>query len=309
MVKGSQLGRLADFAASVEVMIPTITLNDQTTIPQLGFGTYLVPAERTAEIVGAALQMGYRHIDTAQVYGNEEGVGAAVAASGIPRQQLYITSKLRSNYHRPDDVRRSFDETLRKLGLDRLDLFLIHWPLPTLYNGDYVSTWKVLVDLVADGRLHTAGVSNFQPDHLERVITETEVVPAVNQIEAHPYFANDTVRATSRQYGIAVEAWAPLGQGVVIDNETIGKIAITHGKSALQIILRWHLQRGDIVFPKTVSRQRMKENLDLFDFSLSPQEFEVISALDQGEAGRIGPDPDTFTDPPPWPGPPGALPE
>ncbi|MEU6741481.1 aldo/keto reductase [Streptosporangium sandarakinum] len=276
-------------------MVPTITLNDKTQIPQLGFGTYLIPPERTADIVGQALQVGYRHVDTAQMYGNEEGVGRAIAVSGIPREELYVTSKLANDNHRPDDVRRSFDETMARLGLERLDLFLMHWPLPTLYDGDYVSTWKAITDLVADGRLRTAGVSNFQPDHLDRIIAETGVVPAVNQIEAHPYFANDTAREASRRHGVAVEAWSPLGQGgAVLEDEKITEIAAAHGRTTSQVILRWHIQRGDIIFPKTTRRERMRENFALFDFSLTPQEVEAISSLDKGEQGRVGPNPDTF---------------
>ncbi|MER6949282.1 aldo/keto reductase [Nonomuraea sp. NPDC000554] len=275
-------------------MVPMITLNDQSTLPQLGFGTALIPADQTADVVGQALQAGYRHIDTGQLYGNEQGVGAAIAASGIPREELYVTSKLSTGDHRPDDVRRSFDESLDRLGLDRLDFFLIHWPLPTRYDGDYVSTWKAVTDLVADGRLRTAGVSNFEPAHLDRVIAETGLVPAVNQIEVHPYFANDTAREASRRHGIAVEAWGPLGQGAVLGNELIGKVAAAHGKSISQVTLRWHIQRGDIVFPKTTSRKRMEENLDVFGFSLSAEEVEAINSLDKGEAGRRGPHPDTF---------------
>ncbi|MER5624383.1 aldo/keto reductase [Streptosporangium sp. NPDC002544] len=275
-------------------MVPTITLNDQTQIPQLGFGTYLVPPEQTAEIVDQALQIGYRHIDTAQMYGNEEGVGAAIAASGIAREELYVTSKLNTGDHRPDNVRRSFDETLAKLGLEQLDLFLIHWPLPTLYGGDYVSTWKAVSGLVADGRLRTAGVSNFQPDHLERIIGETGVVPAVNQIEVHPYFRNEEARAASARHGIAVEAWGPLGQGNVLDDEVIAGIAAQRGRTSAQIILRWHIQRGDIVFPKSMRRQRMQENFQLFDFELSADEVKAIDALDRGAEGRVGPHPDTF---------------
>ena len=202
--------------------IRRMTLNDGTTIPQLGFGTLNVqpdrrstPAniERTAEVVGLALELGYRHIDTAQSYGNEQGVGKAIAAARIPRGELYVTSKLSNGNHRPDDVRRSFDETLEKLGLERLDLFLVHWPVPTLYDGDYVSTWKAMTELVAGGRLRTAGVSNFQSEHLDRIIAETGVVPAVNQIEVHPYFTNDAVRAASIRHGVAVEAHSPLGHG------------------------------------------------------------------------------------------------
>ncbi|MGN9909609.1 aldo/keto reductase [Phytohabitans sp. LJ34] len=275
-------------------MIPNVQLNDGTAIPQLGFGTFLVPPEQTAQTVGEALRLGYRHIDTAQGYANEEGVGRAIAESGIPRDEVYVTSKLDNGNHRPDDVRRSFDETLRKLGVERLDLFLIHWPVPMLYDGDYVSTWKAMAELVEGGRLTSVGVSNFEPAHLDRVVGETGVVPAVNQIEAHPYFPNDTARAASHAHGIAVEAWGPLGQGAVLDDPVITKIAEARSRANSQVILRWHIQRGDIVFPKSTHRERMAENLALFDFALSADEVAAIDGLSQGEAGRVGPHPDTF---------------
>lgn len=275
-------------------MIPTIELSDSTTIPQLGFGTYLVPPDRTADVVGQALEVGYRHIDTAQMYRNEKGVGAAIAASGIPRDELYVTTKLNNGNHRPDDVRRSFDESLERLGLDHVDLFLIHWPLPGQYGGDFVSTWQAMVDLVGDGRLRSAGVSNFQPDHLDRLVAETGVAPVVNQIEAHPYFRNDGARAASARHGTAVEAWGPLGQGAVLDDPVIAGIAERLGRPASQVILRWAVQRGDIVFPKSMRRERMEENLALFDFELAPDDVAAIDALDRGPDGRVGPDPDTF---------------
>ena len=282
---------------------PLITLRNGTMIPQLGFGTLGVPSDRrpsrantekTAHIVGLALEVGYRHIDTAQMYGNERGVGEAIAASGIPRDELYVTSKLGNGNHRPVDVRRSFDETLEKLGLEVLDLFLMHWPLPTLYDGDYVSTWDAMCELVAGGRLRTAGVCNFQPAHLDRVIEETGVVPADNQIERHPYFANSAPRAASARHGIAVEAWSPLGQGRLLDDQVIGRIAAAKGRSVAQVILRWHIQRGHIIIPKSVHRERMEENLNVFDFALSEQDVALMDALDKGESGRIGPNPDTF---------------
>ena len=285
--------------------IPRIALNDGTTIPQLGFGTLNVqpdrrstPAniERTAEVVGLALELGYRHIDTAQSYGNEQGVGKAIAAFGIPRDELYVTSKLSNGNHRPDDVRRSFAETLEKLGLERLDLFLVHWPVPTLYDGDYVSTWKAMSELVAGGRLRTAGVSNFQPEHLDRIIVETGVAPAVNQIEVHPYFTNDIVRAASMRHGVAVEAYSPLGhgQGRLLDDPVIRRVATARDKTSAQVVLRWHLQHGRIVFPKSVHRERMEENLKVFDFELSSADMATIDGLDRGENGRVGPHPDTF---------------
>ncbi|NPC96964.1 aldo/keto reductase [Nocardioides sp. zg-DK7169] len=274
--------------------VPSITLNDQTTIPQLGFGTYQVPPEQTAETVAAALEVGYRHIDTAQMYGNERGVGEAVRASGIPRDELYLTSKLHNHVHRPDDARRAFDETLSALGVDRLDLFLIHWPLPTRYDGDYVSTWRTLTELLADGRVTSVGVSNFQPEHLDRIVAETGVVPAVNQIEVHPYFTNEAARAASIRHGAEVEAWSPIAQGQVLGDPVITRIAETHGRTPAQVTLRWHIERGDIVFPKSMSPARMRENFEIFDFSLTADEVAEIAALDRGAEGRTGPDPDTF---------------
>ncbi|HNS03162.1 MAG TPA: aldo/keto reductase [Anaerolineae bacterium] len=283
--------------------IPTITLHNGMTIPQLGFGTLNIPPDRnptpensakTAQFVAQALEYGYRHIDTAQMYGNERGVGQGVAASGIARAQLFVTSKLGNGNHRPDDVRRSFDETMQKLNLEYLDLFLIHWPLPTLYDGDYVSTWKAMTELLSDGRVRSVGVSNFQPDHLQRIIGETGITPVVNQIEVHPGFNNDAARAACASHGIAVEAWSPLGQGKVLGDAVIGEVAARTGKTPAQVILRWHIQHGHIVIPKSMHWERMQENLALFDFDLSPADVAAIDALDRGESGRIGPNPDTF---------------
>jgi 2,5-diketo-D-gluconate reductase A len=284
--------------------IPTITLSDGTTIPQLGFGTLGIQpdrertasnAELTAQVVGLALEAGYRQLDTAQNYGNEQGVGKAIAASGIARQELYVTSKLGDRNHRPDDVRRSFDQTLEDLGLDYLDLFLIHWPLPGEYDGDYVATWKAMTDLVAGRRLRSAGVSNFQPAHLERIIAATGIAPTVNQFELHPYFTNDAARTGSARHGIAVEAHSPLGHnGKPLDDATITRIAADHEKTAAQIILRWQIQHGRIIIPKSARPGRMTENLAVFDFELSTEEIVAIDALDQGEGGRVGPNPDTY---------------
>ncbi len=274
--------------------VPTITLNNQTQIPQLGFGVYQVPPEQTADTVTKALEVGYRHIDTAQMYGNEQEVGVALANADIARDELYVTSKLNNGFHRPDDARRAFDDTMAKLGLDQIDLFLIHWPLPTLYDGDFVSTWQTLAEFVADGRARSIGVSNFQPAHLERLVQETGIVPAVNQIEVHPYFTNDDARAASIRHGIEVEAWSPIAQGAVLSDPTIGEIAAAHGKSVSQVTLRWHIERGDIIFPKSMHEERMRENFDIFDFSLSVDEVATIAALDRGAEGRRGPDPDTF---------------
>jgi 2,5-diketo-D-gluconate reductase A len=275
-------------------VIPHIALNDQTTIPQLGFGTYLVPPDETAATVGAALDVGYRHIDTAQGYANEEGVGSAIRSSGLAREDLYITTKLANDAHRPVDVRRTFEESLDRLGVDYVDLFLVHWPLPTRYDGDYVSTWKAMTELVAGGRLRSAGVSNFEPAHLDRVVTETGIVPVVNQIEAHPYFANNDVRQASLAHGVVVEAWGPLGQGAVLDDAVLTEVGGQVGRTASQVALRWHVQRGDIIFPKSMRRERMEQNLAIFDFELTDSQMAAIDGLDKGEEGRGGPHPDTF---------------
>jgi 2,5-diketo-D-gluconate reductase A len=282
---------------------PPVALHDGTTIPQLGFGTLNVPPGRdsspermaqTGEIVGTAIDLGYRLLDTAQQYGNEQGVGQAIAATDIPRDELYVTTKLGNANHHPDDVRRSFDKSLTNLGLDQLDLFLIHWPLPTVDGIDYVTTWKAITDLVADGWLRSAGVSNFQPAHLDRIISETGVVPVVNQIEVHPYFANRAACDATTRYGIVVEAWSPLGQGQVLDDPTIGAIAAATGKTPAQVILRWHVQHGHVVVPKSVHTERMRDNRQLFDFELTDDQMAAIDALDRGPDARIGPNPDTF---------------
>jgi 2,5-diketo-D-gluconate reductase A len=248
----------------------------------------------TAEIVGQALEVGYRHIDTAQAYGTEQGVGRAIAA-GIPREQIYVTSKLANANHRPDNLRRSFETTLGNLGLEQLDLFLIHWPLPTLYDGDYVSTWRTLSEFVADGRLRSTGVSNFQASHLDRIIDETGIVPAVNQFEIHPYFNNDAPREACVRHGIVVEAHSALGHNSEpLKNETIARIAAEHEKSVAQVILRWHMQHGTIAIPKSARPERMAENFEVFDFELSSEEITAIDALDRGPDGRVGPNPDTY---------------
>jgi 2,5-diketo-D-gluconate reductase A len=274
--------------------VPNIALHDGTSIPQLGFGVFQVPPAETADTVTRALETGYRHIDTAQMYGNEEGVGQALASSDIARDELYVTTKLNNGFHRPDDARREFEASLQKLGLDRVDLFLIHWPLPTQYDGDFVSTWKTLAEFAQDGRATSIGVSNFEPAHLKRIIDETGVLPAVNQIEVHPFFNNDAARAAGAEHRIVTEAWSPIAQGKVIGNEVLAKIGAEHGKSESQVALRWHIERGDVVFPKSMKVERMRENFEIFDFSLTPEQVEQISALDQGESGRMGPNPNEF---------------
>jgi 2,5-diketo-D-gluconate reductase A len=272
--------------------IPTIELNDGTTIPQLGFGVFQIPPPETARAVELALEAGYRHIDTAEMYGNERGVGEAVRASGLGRDEVYITSKLNNGYHEPDVARRAFDRTLEELGMDHVDLFLIHWPLPTLYDGDFVSTWKTLEEFKADGRARSIGVSNFEIAHLERLAAETETVPVVNQIEAHPYLLNDDVRTYGESHGIATEAWSPIAQGEVLDDPVIVAIAGEVGRTPAQVTLRWHIQRGSIVFPKSTTPARIAENIRLFDFELNADQMARIDALDRGEAGRTGPHPD-----------------
>ena len=274
--------------------VPDITLNDGNTIPQLGFGVYQIEPEDTAQAVDEALGIGYRHIDTAQMYGNEREVGEAIRASGLDRGEIFVTSKLNNSFHEPEDARKAFDTTLSDLGFDYVDLFLIHWPLPTVYDGDYVSTWKTLEEFKGDGRARSIGVSNFQVEHLERLAAETGTVPAVNQIEVHPYLTNEAVRAYGREHGIATEAWSPIAQGGVLEDPTIAEISGKTGKTPAQVVLRWHIERDDIVFPKSVTPSRIRENFELFDFELEPADVEAIAALDRGEDGRTGPHPDTF---------------
>lgn len=274
--------------------VPAIEIAEGVSIPQLGFGVYQIEPDQTAEAVRTALDIGYRHIDTAEMYGNEKGVGQGIRDAGLDRGEVFVTSKLNNGFHKPDDARRAFDKTLQELGFDYVDLFLIHWPLPTLYDGDFVSTWKVLEELAADGRARSIGVSNFQPAHLDRLAKETDTVPAVNQIEVHPYFPNETVRSYGREHGIATEAWSPIAQGDVLGDPVVNSVAEALGKSPAQVVLRWHIQRGDIVFPKSVSPDRIKSNFEIFDFELGDANLDAISGLDQGESGRRGPNPDTF---------------
>ena len=274
--------------------VPNITLNDGNTIPQLGFGTYQIDPDDAVTSISLALEAGYRHIDTAQMYGNEAQVGEAVRQCGLKREEVFITSKLNNGVHEPEAARRAFDETLQKLGVEYIDLFLIHWPLPLLYDGDYVSTWKTLEEFKKDGRAKSIGVSNFQVSHLERLADACEIVPAVNQIELHPYFQNRDVAEYGREHGIATEAWSPIAQGTVLDASTIAAIAAEIGKTPAQVVLRWHIQQGYIVFPKSNTPERIKENFEIFDFTLSDEHVARIDAMDQGKSGRIGPDPDVF---------------
>jgi 2,5-diketo-D-gluconate reductase A len=274
--------------------VPQIELNDGARIPQLGFGVFQIEPARTAKAVTAALEIGYRHIDTAEMYGNEKEVGEGIRGAGLDRADVFITSKLNNGSHKPDDARRAFDNTLKALESEYVDLFLIHWPLPTLYGGDFATTWNVLVEFAKDGRARSIGVSNFQPAHLDRLAAESDTVPAVNQIEAHPYFTNEEVRAYGREHGIATEAWSPIAQGKVLVDPVIKRIADAAGRSPAQVVLRWHIQRGDIVFPKSVSPDRMRSNFHLFDFELDNSDIDAISTLDRGEPGRTGPNPDNI---------------
>ena len=274
--------------------VPTVELNDGVSIPQLGFGVFQIKPDETAAAVKTALEIGYRHIDTAEMYGNEKEVGQGIRDAGVDRADVFVTSKLNNGFHKPDDARRAFDRTLKALESDYVDLFLIHWPLPTLYDGDFVSTWKVFEEFARDGRARSIGVSNFQVAHLDRLAEETDTVPSVNQIEVHPYFGNEQVRAYGRDHGIATEAWSPIAQGKVLDDPVINRVADARGKSAAQVVLRWHIQRGDIVFPKSVTPERVKANFELFDFELDDSDMDAISALDKGESGRNGPNPDKF---------------
>lgn len=270
--------------------VPTITLNNGVVIPQLGFGVYQITPDDTKQATLDALEVGYRHIDTAEMYGNEKQVGEAVSASGLDRSEIFLTSKLNNGFHARDAALAAFDGTMEALGVDYLDLFLIHWPLPTI--SDFVETWKAMQELYESGRVKAIGVSNFQEAHLQRLFDETSIVPAVNQIEVHPYLAQDTLRAFDTAHGIATEAWSPIAQGKVLGDQVIVSIAEKVDKTPAQVTLRWHIQRGDIVFPKSVTRSRVEENFAIFDFELSDDDIQSITELDRNE--RTGPDPDTF---------------
>jgi 2,5-diketo-D-gluconate reductase A len=258
--------------------VPTIALNNGVSIPQLGFGVYQVPPEDTKKATLTALEVGYRHIDTAEMYRNEKGVGEALRESGLDRSEVFVTSKLNNGFHAHDDAMAAFDESLEVLGFDYLDLFLIHWPLPGI-DIDFVETWQALEEIYRSGRAKAIGVSNFQPNHLRRLVQETEIVPAVNQIEVHPYLTNDEVRAVDAELGIATEAWSPIAQGLVLDDPVVTGIAKAHERTPAQVVLRWHIQRGDVAIPKTVSPVRMRENLGVLDWELGPDEFARVTAL------------------------------
>jgi 2,5-diketo-D-gluconate reductase A len=271
--------------------VPSITLNNGVEIPQLGFGVFQVDPAETKRITLDALEVGYRHIDTAEMYRNEAGVGQAVRESSLDRSDIFVTSKLNNQFHEPDQVRSAFQGTLDALDIGYVDLFLIHWPLPTS-GVDYLDTWKAMEGLLDGGLVRAIGVSNFQVAHLERIINGASVVPAVNQIEIHPYLAQNELRDFDRTHDIATEAWSPIARGKVLDDPVITAIAAATDRTPAQVVLRWQVQRGEIVFPKSNSRSRIEENFALFDFELRDEQMDAISALNRDE--RIGPNPDTF---------------
>ncbi|TPJ73614.1 aldo/keto reductase [Mesorhizobium sp. B2-6-2] len=267
-----------------------LKLNDGATIPQIGLGVWQVDPEITAKVVRWGIEAGYRLIDTAEGYRNEEGVGEAIVAAGVPRGELFITSKLRNGAHQRDAALRAFDDTMQKLGIDQIDLFLIHWPVPS--QNKYVEAWKTLVELQKAGRIKSVGVSNFNQDHLERIIGETGVTPVVNQIELHPRFQQRDKRDFHARHNIRIESWSPLGSGRLLADPTLEKIAKKHGKSVAQVIIRWHLQEGVVVIPKSIHRERIAGNFDIFGFELDADDMQTVHGLDSPD-GRTGPDPAT----------------
>jgi 2,5-diketo-D-gluconate reductase A len=271
---------------------PTITLNDSDVIPQLGLGLWLVTDAMAPEVCIDAMKVGYRLLDSAQGYGNEAGVGRAIRESGIPREEIFVTSKLANGLHARDAALRSFDETMRKLGVDQLDLFLIHWPVPS--EKRYVEAWKTLIELRDQGRIRSIGVSNFNLDHLERIIGETGVTPAVNQIELHPAFQQRDKRAFHKEHKIAIESWSPLGAGGLISDATIARIAKKHGRTPAQVMIRWHLQEGLIAIPKSAKPARLRENFAVFDFTLDDDDLRAIAAMDDPRRGRRGDAPEAM---------------
>ncbi len=273
--------------------VPGIPLRGDVTIPQLGLGVWQVPPDVAADNVRTALEIGYRHVDTAAAYGTEAQVGEGIRASGLDRDEVFVTTKVFNDQHGHEEATRALDASLERLGMDHVDLYLIHWPVPA--HDRYVETWQALVDAQRAGRTRAIGVSNFEPHHLERIIEATGVTPAVNQIELHPYLQQHELRRFHDEHGIVTEAWSPLAQSKAVDDETIAAIGEAHGKTAGQVTLRWHLQRGFVVFPKSVTPERVRQNFEVFDFELTPDELATIDGLDRGE--RIGPHPDEFVMP------------
>ncbi len=272
---------------------PQLTLRDGERIPQLGFGVFLVPPQATEEVVAQALAAGYRHIDTAAAYRNEAAVGQAIRASGLDRGEVFVTTKCWNDDHGYEQAKRALDASLKRLEMSHVDLYLIHWPVPV--HDKYVETWKAFIDARAEGLVRSIGVSNFNPDHLERLVRETGETPAINQVELHPYFQQRGLRREHEQLGIVTEAWSPLARGRALEDPVIVAIAEAHGKTPGQVVIRWQLQLGNVVIPKSVTPARIEQNLDVFDFELSDAEMQSIDDLDQGT--RIGPDPETFVRP------------
>jgi 2,5-diketo-D-gluconate reductase A len=271
--------------------ITSLTFNNGVEIPQVGFGVFLVPSEETKAAVSSALETGYRHIDTAKIYGNEEAVGEAIAESSVAREDIFVTTKCWNDDQGYDAARKAFDASMQRLGLDYLDLYLIHWPVPS--QDRYVETWKAFESLYSEGRVRAIGVSNFQPAHLRRLFDETDIVPAINQIELHPWLQQRELRAFHAEHGIITEAWSPLAAGGdFLDDPTIATIAKKHEVSPAQVILRWHLDLGNVIIPKSVNPSRMASNMDLFGFQLDEDDHADIAGLDKGH--RVGPDPDTL---------------
>lgn len=271
--------------------VPSIRLNSGVEIPQFGFGVFQIEPSDVGPALASAFEAGYRHVDTAQMYRNETEVGAAVAASGLRRDEVFVTTKLDNDRHGHDEAVSALDESLGRLGLDHVDMFLIHWPRPA--ENRFVETWKGFEKLAADGRARTIGVSNFQIPHLERLAAETGTVPAVNQIELHPHLPQEELRAYHREHGIATEAWSPIGQGGdLLSDERLVGLAEKYGKTPAQIVLRWHIELGNIVFPKSVTPSRIAANIEVFDFELAPTDMATIGELDTG--ARMGPNPDDF---------------
>ncbi len=279
--------------AQAQMTTPALRLHDGIEIPQLGFGVFQVPPEETQAAVELALEAGYRHIDTAAAYRNERGVGAALAASGLPREDYFVTTKLWNSQQGFESTLEAFEASLDRLGLDHVDLYLIHWPVPA--EGRFVDTWRAFEQIHREEAARTIGVSNFRIEDLEVLERETETRPTVNQVELHPRLQQSGLRAWHSEHGIATEAWSPLAQGALLDDETIARVAEDHGKTPAQAILRWHLQLGNVVIPKSVTPERIRENIDVFDFELSGEEMATIEGLDSDS--RIGPDPATFVAP------------
>ncbi|MDO5049237.1 MAG: aldo/keto reductase [Actinomycetaceae bacterium] len=274
--------------------VPTLKMYHGLEIPQLGLGTYKVPPAEAQRVVEEGAEVGYRHFDTAQMYGNELEVGRGIRAAALSRDEYFLTTKLDNSNHLPDDARRTFDKSLQDLQVDYVDLFLIHWPLPTLYGGDFIQTWEVLQEFYEDGRARAIGLSNFLEHHIQPILDQCDIKPMVNQVESHPYMQIAGLHAFHDEHQIVTEAWSPLARGAIVNEPLLQDIGEPYGKTASQVALRWALQRGDVVFPKSMHQERMRENFELFDFELTSSDMELITSLDKGEDGRCGSHPNTM---------------